>query len=127
MADPTIEVAAERPPRGTQEPAQQGIMSASGRMLPLTRHEDLATAQGRLQNEYAAIQRRAQELMSTMDIPGGPQLPASIGFSRWVRAVEFPFCSSDLPREFAHCASGEVPVMLCKSRHPLLAIHHISF
>ncbi len=31
---------------------------------------DMVAAQGRLQQEYASIQRRAQELMSTMDIPG---------------------------------------------------------
>lgn len=32
----------------------------------------VSTVQGRLQQEYADIQRRAQELMSTMDIPGEP-------------------------------------------------------
>lgn len=79
MADPTFEPATPRAQSPGAQAAgsngegiqgQQSMMSASGRMLPLTSNEDLATAQGRLQNEYAAIQRRAQELMSSMDIPG---------------------------------------------------------
>lgn len=81
MADPAIEAVSPAASQSPFAPAphdggqqgldgQQSVMTASGRTIPLTSNEDLATAQERLQKEYAAVQLRAQELMSTMDIPG---------------------------------------------------------
>ena len=58
-----------RPGSGGFGPAER----SSGTPMLRTRlgpDMDMAGAQSRLQNEYASIQRRAKELMATMDIPG---------------------------------------------------------
>lgn len=49
-------------------------------------HAAVLRMQGRLQQEYLDIQRRAQELMSSMDIPGVP----GVCKEQWYRSQRAP-------------------------------------